>query len=331
MCKREIIEDKTLLQKHPSIIQFIAGRRSDGKPVVKVYLRNDDLEAEHNFKNCSNVSEETRFEFVNVEKIPKLISKDVEKINIQEKSAPPINTATFAQLREIIQEQGDAIYSKYSNVVGIGISPVRSVGDLIQNEPCIVLYCLDKNIIPFGETQLPESIAGWPCDIREDFVMFGTCPFPCPSSSQNFPEPGCRIGIPSVESAGSVGYLVESNYQVNTLGSGFLTASHVAIERFEDLYHYGSLLSGNHLLSLKQHFIVHPAWQDNGKTNHQVGEVVESFCLNYGLNKIGMDFALVKNQICRAAGTLFSILSFLKCNDKILKLFNVYTWLFFVL
>lgn len=159
-CKREIIEDETILQKHPSIIQFIAGRRSDGKPVVKVYLRNDDLEAEHNFKNCSNVSEETRFEFVNVEKIPKLISKDVEKINIQEKSVPPINTATFAQLREIIQEQGDAIYSKYSNVVGIGISPVRSVGDLIQNEPCIVLYCLDKNIIPFGETQLPESIAG---------------------------------------------------------------------------------------------------------------------------------------------------------------------------
>lgn len=138
-------------------------------------------------------------------------------------------------MREIIQEQGDAIYSKYSNVVGIGISPERSVGDLIQNEPCIVLYCLDKNIIPFGETQLPESIAGWPCDIREDFVMFGTCPFPCPSSSQNVPEPGCRIGIPSVESAGSVGFLVESNYQVNTLGSGFLTASHVAIERFEDI------------------------------------------------------------------------------------------------
>uniref|UniRef100_A0A8W8NLM9 Uncharacterized protein n=1 Tax=Magallana gigas TaxID=29159 RepID=A0A8W8NLM9_MAGGI len=298
-CKREVIQAGPALQKYPSIIQFIAGHTKDGQIVVKVYLRNDDKEAESYFKNGSKMLKDTKFEFVCVNKNSKAILKEVEKITHHEKRAPAIDRSTLAKLGNVIQEEGIKIYAQYSNVIGIGISQVRCVGDMIINEPCIVLYCLDKNIIPFGEKPLPESIAGWPCDIREDFVMFGKCPRPCPSPSLNFPESGCSIGIPSVDSAGSVGFLVESKNPIYKMQCGFLTASHVAIDGFEVLYHHKSLLSMNHLLSTREHCIVHPSWLDSGNIDFRIGKVVESFIGNYGSNKRGLDFALVKNHICR--------------------------------
>lgn len=297
--KREVIQDKATLQNYPSILKFIAGRRSDGKPVVKVFLQHDDKEAEQHFKKCSKVSEDTQFEFVNVEKHSKQIFKEVEKLNSYEKKAPPLSKEALALLGEIIQEKGEQIYARYSNVIGIGVSPVRCVAGEILKQPCIVLYCLDKSIVPYGEKPLPELLEGWRCDIREDLVLFGKCPNPCPSPSLNFPEPGCSIGIPRVDSAGSVGFLVEPKNLLNNFGlkCGFLTASHVAIQGFEELYHQGRLLSMSRLAQ-RDHYIVHPSWQD-GHTDYKVGQVVESFCGNYGLNGIGMDFALVKNEQCR--------------------------------
>lgn len=290
--KREVMQDRSILHKHPSIVQFIAGHRGDRKPVIKVYLRNNDEKAKQFFQNCCSVSEDTQFEFVNVAENSKEISKEVEKINLHEKKAPAFKKSAIKKLGEIIQEHGEKIYARYSNVIGIGISQVKHFGSKIQEQPCIVLYCLDKTLIPFGEKPLPESLAGWPCDVREDFVIFGMCPSSCPSSSQDFPELGCSIGIPSVDSAGSVGFLVESTNPINKLRCGFLTASHVAIKQFHELYHHKSLLS-MHQLALKKHFVVHPSWQDNKHVDHTVGEVVESFCGNYGLEKIGMDLALV--------------------------------------
>lgn len=304
------------MQKYPSIIQFIAGHTKDGQIVVKVYLRNDDKEAESYFKNGSKMLKDTKFEFVCVNKNSKAILKEVEKITHHEKRAPAIDRSTLAELGNVIQEEGIKIYAQYSNVIGIGISQVRCVGDMIINEPCIVLYCLDKTIIPFGEKPLPESIAGWPCDIREDFVMFGKCPRPCPSPSLNFPESGCSIGIPSVDSAGSVGFLVESKNPIYKMQCGFLTASHVAIDRFEVLYHHKSLLSMNHLLSTREHCIVHPSWHDSGNIDFRIGNVVESFIGSYGSETRGLDFALVKNYISRKEGTFFSGFFIFNCMNK---------------
>lgn len=216
-CKREVLKDKSILQKQHSIVQFIAGYRGGKKPVVKVYLRKKDEQVEMLFKNCCKLPKDTEYEFVSVVENSKKISKEVEQIKFYEKRASPINISTMKKLGQVIQEQGEKIYARYSNVVGIGVSQVRRVGNIIKEEPCIVLYCLDKTLIPFGESPLPEYIAGWPCDLREDIVMFGgyACPNYCPSSNPNFPEPGCSIGIPSVDSAGSVGFLVEPTNPIN--------------------------------------------------------------------------------------------------------------------
>lgn len=53
------------------------------------------------------------------------------------------------------------------------ISNVRCVGGIKKEELCIVLYCLDKMIIFYGEYLLLEFFEGWFCDIREDIVMLG--------------------------------------------------------------------------------------------------------------------------------------------------------------
>ncbi|XP_052694674.1 uncharacterized protein LOC128172972 [Crassostrea angulata] len=296
--KRDVLQDKKALENHPSIMQYIAGHRLDGQPVVKVFLRDNDKDAQIDFKNACYDLEDTELEFVNVAEKSMEIQRQAEKMKLCERNAPAIDKKTRNEIKQVIQEHGGKIYATYSNVVGMRIGKVRSVGDEIEDNPCIVLYCLDKNLIPFGEKPLPKTIAGCPCDIREDYVMFGHCPNRCPASRQNLPEPGCSIGIPSVDSSGSVGFLVEPKNPTEQFRCGFLTASHVAVKRFKELNHHKSLLSMSHL-SLEEHPIVHPSWQDNGHMDNAVGQVVESFCGNYGLCQTGLDFALVRIHGCR--------------------------------
>lgn len=299
MLKRDVIQNETALEKHPSILQYIAGHRGDGKQVVKFFLRDDDKNAQIGFKKACHDLENKELEFVNLVVKSKEIQRKAEKIKLCERNAPAIDKTTRNELKQIIQEHGRKIYATYSNVVGMRIGKVRCVGDEIEDKPCIVLYCLDKTLIPFGEKPLPKTIAGWPCDVREDYVMFGHCPNRCFAFRQNLPDPGCSIGIPSVDSSGSVGFLIEPKNPTDQFQCGFLTASHVAVKRFKELNN--TLLSMTHL-SLENHLIVHPSWQDNGYVDNTVGQVIESFCGNYGHRMVGLDFALVRSNECRKEG-----------------------------
>ena len=91
--------------------------------------------------------------------------------------------------------------AKYSVIVGLSVDSVqRADGD----EPCIVIHCLDKSLVPFGEKPLPDSINKCQVEIREDFVLFGQLKN-CTSLVA-----GCSIGRPSNPSAGAAGFLVRS-------------------------------------------------------------------------------------------------------------------------
>lgn len=298
--KRDIVQDKPGLKSHQSFLQYIAGLNSNGKPIIKVFFRDDnkDNEFESFCKGCFTVSDDTYFDFVPVAvKAPREIKKD-DKISVEEKKAPAINTFVRRKLKKVIDEQGDTIYAKFSNVIGIGISRVRGDGNNILKEPCIVLYCLVKDITPFGEKKLPVSLEGFPCDIREDFVMFGNgkCPYECPASNQNFPEPGCCIGI--TNSYGSVGFLVEFR---NHSKCGFLTASHVVVPGFKAFYR-PTIRLPNTSSSRNKEPVVHIINSALEHTN--VGEVVEAFFGNYD-SKEGVDLALVKSETLRQGGMLF--------------------------
>lgn len=118
---------------------------------------------------------------------------------------------------------------------------------------------------------------------------------------------GCSIGRPSVKDSGSVGFFYTSTNPTNTFGSGFLTASHVAVNGFELLYNR-SLLSLNNTIYPQNHDIVHPSWEDyNAKNNdNKVGKVVESFIGNYNSgSSFGLDFAVVKCENDRKEGVFF--------------------------
>lgn len=291
--KREVIEDKASLREYPYIIKCIAGQRDD-KNVVKVYLSGGNTEeAKEAFKEKCKLAI-TDFEFVNIEEKIEM-PKDVEKIKALEREAPEIDRSTREDLEKIIQKHTDKLYATYSNIIGIRIGR-RVHGDKLE-EPCIIFYCLDKSFIPFGEKKIPDTLEGWPCDVREDFIMLGRCTEYCRTTTADYPELGCSIGMPSDKSFGSVGFMFESE---DSKEYGFLTAAHVAIENCQQLYRGNNLLS-EHPLRNKRHDIVHPSWTDNEYNDYIVGQVIEAFYGNYTSLPGGLDFAAIKTN-CKKKG-----------------------------
>lgn len=213
----------------------------------------------------------------------------MEKIEKLEQSAPEIDKQTREKMNKVIKRHAEILFANHSGVIGIDISNVRSCNNIMINEFCIVFLCLDESILPYGEQALPKDLEGYPCDIREDFVMFGHC-VGCQTLSI-----GCSIGIPLVKLAGSVGFFVRSNESSQGISKcGFLTAAHVAIQHCDELYEQKSLLSRGHLAN-NSNEIVHPSYADN-TANVVIGKVIESFFGNYGTNGTGIDAAFVQTN-----------------------------------
>lgn len=279
------------MHEYPAIFKCIAGQR-DNKHVVKVYLSGDNTEVSKEAFKQKYKSEITDFEFVNIGEINEM-PKEIEKIKALEREAPEIDRSTIEKLEKIIRDHTDILYARYSNIIGIRIGR-RVHGDKLE-QPCIIFYCLDKTLVPFGEKKLPETLEGWPCDLREDFIMLGFCTENCRTTTANNPELGCSIGMPSDTSCGSVGFMFESK---DSKKFGFLTAAHVAIKSFQELVN--KFLSDFPLRN-QIHNIVHPSWTDNNKNNNVVGQVVTAFLGNYAPLTEGLDFAAVQTK-CKKKG-----------------------------
>lgn len=307
--KREIGETKSLLRSNPSVIKYIAGHKEEGtKEVVKVFVLNDDENTKSAFIKCCKVSKDTHFEFVKVKR-----TKQIQEKKKQNKGTEQLKENDFAlenldrkQLTEIIQKEEDKMYARHSHLIGIRIGNISQVDELEKEQLGIILYCLDKTLIPFGEKPLPNSIKGWPCDVKEDFFMFGRCSDHdnCRKNDPNFTELGCSIGIKSDLSTGSAGFFYKSKTPDNPFGSGFLTASHVAIKQSNLLYASKKQLS-QHRLRRKKHIIVHPSMKDGNISNNEVGLVVEAFYGNFGDPSTGLDVAAVRNNDDRPDGISF--------------------------
>lgn len=310
---RRIFKDEEILKKHLSISGYIHGTKN-GLEVVKVFLRYDDKIAKLEIKD--NILEGLKEEFIIVPKRIKELKEKLTSITEEENSTPGVKVKEMNRVGRIISNRASYIYKKHSDVFGLRISNVRCVDGKFKQEPCIVIYCLDKSFIPSGENKLPETLEGYPCDIRENIIMFG-----------EGPSIGSSIGIPYNGSWGSVGFLVKSNVPSLIPVSGFLTAAHVAIKELDKLHDEKALLSECKQrtrceFAKQTHFIVQPAWpqSDSGKL---VGEVVESFCGNYkpcGEGKynpsFGMDAAFIKTYPPMPEGKQFQN-SF--CSNKCLR------------
>lgn len=280
--KRHVIKDKNALQENDSIVSFIAGWENNG-PVAKVFLRYPDKSAVNVFKD------NLRIKFVTIAEKTVELSDEMNMIRQHEDISPPVSELEKNRLSDIIYSHAERLYANHSTIVGIGISNVRSLYGNIIYMPCIVIYCSDKSIIPFGEKSLPTSIGGCICDIRENIILFGTCKH-CGEENAN---PGCSVGMTFSSVYGSAGFLAQSN-STGTDETGFLTAAHVAIRKLEKLYLAETLLSTCNEGD-ESNVIVHPSLHHANLHSIQatlVGEVKESYCGNY--LKAGMDAAFVR-------------------------------------
>lgn len=277
--KREVIHPSiSKLEKCPSVLKYILGRKEE-KPCVKVFFKERDTEAEEFFsKEGQNLSKETICEFIIMKEEIKNIRDKQKEIRIRERKAEQIPPSTRTRINEIIEKEGEQICSKYSSVVGIDVSNILTNRQDLSETPCVVLYCLDESLVPFGENPLPMSIGGFPVDIRVDFVMFGSC------RSENCAalNPGCDIG--SKHSAGSVGFLVNTPYEPY---EGFLTAAHVAAENAHGIYRRTSDNFDNTKGSNET--IMHPS-----ESVYSVGTVENLIFGNYC--SYGADVAIVRSE-----------------------------------
>lgn len=287
--------NKVLEHKHPCMTKCIAGQKN-GTIAMKIYHTSEiTIEDKEAFKKNFESLGLKDFEFINFEDGEEML-EEFEKIKSIENNATAIDKSTEATLRTIIQSNAEKLYARYSNIIGIRTG--KCVCDGIVGEPCIILYCLDKNLIPLGERKLPETLEGWPCDLREDFIMLGKCTAKCRATTADYPVLGCSIGMPSHSASGSVGFMYETTDD-DVFQSGFLTASHVAVAECHKLQSENTFLS-NHDLMQEDHIIVHPSYKDNRDDNYKVGHVVEAF---FGTTQSeGLDIAVVKTCKSKIGG-----------------------------
>lgn len=279
--KRHVIEGNATLDQrmNKSIITYIAGRNENGFPILKVILRYPDDQVEKLFKH------NLKKKFVTIAEQTNKNANIVKKIKAYEIKTPAVSESEKSHLSEIIYSQADRLYANHSTIVGIGISNVRCINGSIIREPCIVIYCSDKSIIPFGEKPLPTSIKGYHCDIRETIFLFGICN----DCGEENARPGCSIGMNTSEAFGSAGFLANST---KTDQTGFLTAAHVVVRKLQKLYLANALLSecndGD-----ESNVVFHPLKFHASPQSKSIGVVLESFCGNY--QSAGMDAAFVRN------------------------------------
>ena len=267
--KRQTFPNKQeLMKKYPSVLNYIAGKR-DGKSVIKVFLEKKDDEAEMFLRENCGISDDLEFEFI--------YAKEFIEDTRFPGEPPPVDKQTRASLRKIIQDEEDKIIALYSNVVGIGMGRIM-LNDTQCGDPCIVVYCLDKTLVPFGEKKIPNFLKGYIVDIREDFFMFG-CGMDCRQLDK-----GCCIGRAGEESAGSLGIFVTSKLSSSN-ERGFLTAAHVAYGNVLELNKFATPVDGDF------HPIVHPVL-----SNRVIGNVTIAFCGNCETNgyEKGIDAAFVR-------------------------------------
>lgn len=292
--KIPVVVESSIFEKNSSILHFLSGYKDD-EIITKVFICGDSKEedkAKKDFKEACD-PKETHIEYVNVDKNSEEVMKEAKEIEEKE-NENDIDEEKRLELEEVIERNEENIFKSHSTVIGLGCSSVRCKGKQILPEPCIVIYCLDKNIVPFGEKPLPNSIDGVDCDHREDFARFSTC---CATTAAHTNiELGCSIGRDEINDAGSAGFLAESARNE----CGFLTAAHVAISNPYKLYTYNVLLSDSSYPNDTEHVIVHPSFYDAPRANQRVGKVTEAFIGNY--KGKGLDFAFVQSYIQRKEG-----------------------------
>ena len=132
---------------------------------------------------------------------------------------PNIVSVDFKQL-ELSQVNGISkiinrnlpLFSKHRNITAI--QPSLKVTNLEQtNDPCIRVYVLGKGRVPFGESEIPNSVDDCPVDIVNGFwsETSDTPRLPTAHNQEKYLRLGASIGIEEKDDAGTLGAIVQGH------------------------------------------------------------------------------------------------------------------------
>lgn len=110
-----------------------------------------------------------------------------------------INQKTLYLMEKVIQCNGDRLFQNHSNlnIISVSAAKLNEKGEK-KKEPCIVLYCTTKDVIPINEEPFPHFLywnrKRFVTDIREGY--FSLCPGGVTPRDWNNPlRSGASIGI----------------------------------------------------------------------------------------------------------------------------------------
>ena len=286
--KREIVQDReSLLCKFPSILTLIAGKRK-GRSIVEVFLRDNDKKADilDYLKEICKVSFDVEFYPPDVSEGRPREMESLEKVEHNKKLNPlsEVEQYKMGNMRKLVQIHEDILLANYSNLVGIGVS--RIVDGSRCGKPCIVLHCLDKTIVPFGENMLPKFIEGYPVEVQENLYTFAFCET-CPPIDYH-----CSIGTlhdvtdKTDTPVGSVGFFVK--HRSDSPEGGFLTAAHIVFCEKELKHMYNSKDIICKADGKDNYNILHQSKADKKKVE-VIGQVHKAFFGNCNTTPNGVD------------------------------------------
>lgn len=168
------------------------------------------------------------------------------------------------------------LFDFHSNLTLVNFSSVKSVGyeskeRKLERTACVVLYCQVKNFLPFGESEFPKSIDGYPVDVREAMCTFAS----------NSSCIGDRIGSDNITKSGTLGAFIDLPGK-----TGFLTCAHV-------------LYSTEHLKrrdfkTVSEKIQIYVTDKRQAHHNRKIGEVQTATFSHGDPNKTSVDAALVE-------------------------------------
>ncbi|KAJ8316594.1 hypothetical protein KUTeg_005856 [Tegillarca granosa] len=171
---------------------------------------------------------------------PKSVSKESDVIISKSEHVKQLTRKQMITAKEIIQANSDQVFKNHRNLNIITSSNLRSKqgGEEIINEPCIVLYCYCKGLIPEEECDFPKTL-NWethqlPVDVREGFFEFGGRYNT--GASTKYHEKikiGCGFGIRATDLEATIGPFLKCYG-----GVGFLTCAHATCDVHPGNYHY---------------------------------------------------------------------------------------------
>ncbi|XP_061180638.1 uncharacterized protein LOC133189251 [Saccostrea echinata] len=131
----------------------------------------------------------------------------------------------FKKIEKYLEENSKDLLKKHSNLEMIMASTYRIKKGKISKEPCIVLYCSCKGVVPINEAKFPTTIHEIKTDVREGFFHL-ECNFNgdvCAVSKDllNPLRMGASIGKEGEQIEGTLGGFVKSNDEF-----GFITCAH---------------------------------------------------------------------------------------------------------